>query len=228
MKKKLLIFTLLAICLFGFTACGKTNIKLSDFLIEERNNLFTAKDNLYTVTFSTGLREKNYNYDGIIDEKVDFGVLTLIRNDSNPLANDTYSYKITINEEEFTGNMEKSPIDNSYAVDIEKRVEDDAIINVEIRFTGYTFRQDLTNTSKDFVVDKNTALNQANNELKTEIENLLKDKNNKIEVIMKILKDSSNSEVNRFYWYIGIISTNGETLGILIDTNTGEIIAKKV
>ena len=228
MKKKLLIFTLLAICLFSFTACEKNNINLSDYLIEERNNLFTAQDNLYSVTFSTGIRENNYRYDGIIDEKVDFGVLTLIRNDSLPLANDTYSYKITINEEEFTGNMEKSPIDNSYAVDIEKSVDDDAIINVEIKFTGYTFKQNLTNTSKDFVVDKNTALNQANNELKTEIENLLKDKNNKIEVIMKILKDSSNSELNRFYWYIGIISTNGETLGILIDTNTGEVIAKKV
>ena len=228
MKKKLLIFTLITICLFGLTACGKTKVDLNDYLIEERNNLFTANDNLYTVTFSSGLRENDYNYDGVVNEKVDFGILTLIRNDSLPLANDTYTYKITINEEEFTGNMEKSPIDNSYAVDIEKQVNNDDIINVEIKFTGYTFKQDLTNTSKDFVVDKNTALNQATNELKTEIENLLKDKNNKIEVVMKILKDSSNTELNRFYWYVGIISTNGETLGILIDTNTGEIIAKKV
>ena len=45
---------------------------------------------------------------------------------------------------------------------------------------------------------------------------------------MKILKDSSNAEINHYYWYVGVISTNGETLGILIDTNTGEIIAKKV
>ena len=39
---------------------------------------------------------------------------------------------------------------------------------------------------------------------------------------------SSNQESNRFYWYIGVISTNGETLGLLIDANTSEIIAKKV
>jgi len=228
MKKKLLTIATCALCLFTLSGCGKTNINLADYVIEERNNLFTAQDNLYTVTFSSGLRENNYNYDGVIDEKVDFGVLTLMRNDSNPLANDTYSYKIIINDEESSGTMEKSPIDNSYAVDIEKRVEDDATITVEITFTGYKFSQELKNTSKDFVVDKNAALIQANKELKDDIKNILSDKNNKIEVVMKILKDSSNQEINRYYWYVGIIATNGETLGILIDANTGEVIAKKV
>lgn len=228
MKKRLLVFTMLAVCLFCLTACGKSSINLSDYLIEERNNLFTAQDNLYSVTFSSGMRENNYAYDGNIDEKVEFGVLTLMRNDSNPLANDTYSYKITIGEEELSGTMEKSPVDNSYAVDIERSVDDNATINVEIKFTGYKFNQGLVNTSKDFSVDKKTALDIANKELKEDIKNLMSDKNNKIEVVMKILKDSSSSEVNRFYWYVGVISTNGETLGLLIDTNTGEIIAKKV
>lgn len=228
MKKKFLIFTMLTLCVLALTACGKTKIDLNDYLIEERNNLFTAQDSLYTVTLSSGLRENNYNYDGVIDEKVDFGVLTLMRNDANPLANDTYSYKITINDEELKGTMEKSPIDNSYAVDIGKRVEDDAVINVEISFTGYKFKQELVNTSKDFVVDKNAALSQANKELKEDIKNILSDKNNKIEVVMKILKDSSSAEINRYYWYVGVIATNGETLGILIDANSGEIIAKKV
>ena len=124
--KKIFILTLLLTFIFGLTACGKNTIKLQDYLIEERNNLFTAQDNLYNVTFSSGLREKNYNYDGKIDEKVEFGVLTLMRNDSNPLANDKYSYTIRINDEEFNGVMEKSPVDNSYAVDIEKGVANDA------------------------------------------------------------------------------------------------------
>ena len=97
MKKRLLIFAMLTLGLLSFSACGKSSINLNDYLIEERNNLFTAQDNLYTVTFSSGLSEKDYSYDGSIDEKVDFGVLTLMRNDSNPLANDTYSYTITIN-----------------------------------------------------------------------------------------------------------------------------------
>ena len=44
----------------------------------------------------------------------------------------------------------------------------------------------------------------------------------------KLLKDFSNTELKTYYWYVGIVSTNGETLGILIDANSGDIIAKKV
>lgn len=227
MKKKLLIFTLLALSIFGLTACGKNSIDLNKYLIEERDNLFIANDNIYNVTFSSGMRENNYNLDGIVNDKVEFGVLTLMRNDANPLANDTYEYIVTINEEEFKGTMEKSPIDNSYAVDIEKKVEDNAIINVKINFTGYKFNQDLTNISNNFEISKDQALKIANTELKQAIKDIQSGNNVKFEVVMKILKDSS-TDTNRFYWYIGVISTNGETLGILIDANTGEIIAKKV
>jgi len=227
MKKKLLIFTLLALLIFGLTACGKNSIDLNKYLIEERDNLFIANDNIYNVTFSSGMRENNYNLDGIVNDKVEFGVLTLMRNDANPLANDTYEYIVTINEEEFKGIMEKSPIDNSYAVDIEKKVEDNAIINVKINFTGYKFNQDLTNISNNFEIKKDQALKIANNELKESIKDIQSDNNVKFEVVMKILKDSS-TETNRFYWYIGVIATSGETLGILIDSNTGDIIAKKV
>ena len=45
---------------------------------------------------------------------------------------------------------------------------------------------------------------------------------------MKIMKDHSNEDLKNYYWYVGIISTNGDTMGILIDANNGEIIAKKV
>lgn len=227
MKKKLLILSMLAMFVLCLSACGKNEIKIQDYLIEERNNLFTAQDSLYCVTFSTGMREENYNYDGIVNNKVEFGVLTLTRLDSNPLSNDTYSYTITINDEKLTGNLEKSPIDNSYAVDIEKKVDDNANISVQINFTGYKFNQNLTNSSKDFLVDKTAALNLANKELKENVKNITSN-NNKIEVVMKILKDYSNTENSRYYWYIGVIATDGQTLGVLIDSNSGEVVAKKV
>lgn len=227
MKKKILILSLLVMFVFGLSACGKSSIKLQDYLIEDRNNLFTAQDSLYCVTFSTGMREENYNFDGVVNNKVEFGVLTLMRNDSNPLANDNYSYTITINDEKLTGTMEKSPIDNSYAVDIEKKVDDNATINVQINFTGYKFNQDLVNTSKDFSVDKNSALSLANSELKEELKDITSD-NNKIEVVMKILKDYSNLDNCKYYWYVGVVAKDGQTLGILIDSNSGEIVAKKV
>lgn len=227
MKKKIFVVALCALALFGFVGCGKSKINLNDYLIEKRENLFTANDTLYSVSFSTGTRECEYNFDGIVNEHVPFGVLTLKRNENLPLSNDTYTYIVTINDQTHTGFLEKT--DNyTCSADLEVNTIGDEKINVQISFTGYTFNQDLTNTSASFNVDGNTALSFAQKELKTDIENLIKDKNQKIEVVMKLMKDYSTENLEKYYWYVGIISTNGNTMGILIDANSGDIIAKKV
>lgn len=229
MKKKIFVFIMFAICLLSFSACGKkNNLDLSKYVIEQRENLFTANDDLYSVSFSTGLRETDYNFDGVVNEKTPFGVITFTRNNNLPLANDTYTYVVTINEQCYTGFLEKSNTNNSYTTDLEVSTIGDETINVQISFTGYTFNQNLVNTSSEFQVDTNTALDIAQKELKEDINNLLSNKNVKIEVVMKIMKDYSSAELKNYYWYVGIISTNGDTLGILIDANSGDIIAKKV
>ena len=57
---------------------------------------------------------------------------------------------------------------------------------------------------------------------------VLKDMKKNTNWVMKILKDYSTEDLKNYYWYVGVVSTNGETLGILIDANSGDIIAKKV
>ncbi len=228
MKKKIAICALLGLSMFGLSACGKNNINLNDYLIEQREQLYTASDDLYSVSFSTGTRESDYNFDGVVNEMVPFGVLTLTRNDNLPLSNDSYAYIVTIGEESYSGFLSKNNNDNSYSADLEVNSVGDETINAQISFTGYTFNQNLENTSSNFEVDSASALKVAENELKKDVENLLSDKNVKIEVVMKIMKDYSSEEFKNYYWYVGIVSTNGDTLGILVDANTGEIIAKKV
>lgn len=228
MKKKFLIIALCILSLGSLSACGSAKIDLNDYIIEERATLYSACDDMYTVTLSTGMREVDYCLDGTINEMTDFSVLTLARNDGDPMANDTYAYTVTIGEETVTGSLNKSQVDNSYSIDLERAIPNDQLINVKIAFTGYTFHQDLTNTSQDFTVDMVTAIDIANKELASDLAELLKDKNVKIEVVTKILKDYSTDEVKRYYWYVGAITTNGDTLGVLIDANSGEIIAKKV
>ena len=228
MKKKLLIFMLLIVSVISFSACGKNQLNLKDYLIEERNNLFTASDELYSISISSGLRETDYCLDGIVGEKVDFGVVTFARNDGKPMANDTYTFLIKINDKEHAGFLEKSPVDNTYSADLGVQVANEDVVSAQISFTGYTFNKELTNTSNAFGVDKNSVLEIANNELGERVQEITSDANVKIEVVMKIMKDFSSADVKNYYWYVGVISTNGDTLGILIDANTGEIIAKKV
>lgn len=218
----------LFVSVFSLSSCKKSSLDLGNYLIEERNNLFTGGDSLYTVTISSGLRETEYKLDGNLTEMTDFAVLTFSKNNNEPLANDNYTYIVKIDDESLTGFLVKNPVDNSYVVDLERSVNDDAKVHVEIGFSGYNFKADLTNTSNDFNVDKNSALKIATSELKSDVNNVLSDKNVKIEVVMKILKDYSNVEVKNYYWYVGVISTNGDTLGILINANNGDVVAKKV
>ncbi len=227
-KKKIAICTLLGLSAFGLSACDNKDLNLSNYVIEQREQLHTASDDMYSVSFSTGMRESNYNFDGVVNEMVPFGVLTITRNDNLPLANDTYSYIVTIGEQSYSGFLSKSNTDNSYSADLEVNPISDEAINAQISFTGYTFNQDLEKTSSTFQVDSASALRVAEKELKDDINNLLSDKNVKIEVVMKIMKDYSSKELKNYYWYVGVVSTNGDTLGILLDANSGEIIAKKV
>ena len=227
MLKKLSVICVALIGMFCFTGCGKNKIHIADYIIEERETLFTANDDLYNVSLCSGKRELNYNLDGVVNNLTDFAILSISRNNNKNMANDTYAYIVTVNAENFTGFLTKSEIDNTYCSDLEIAIPADAVINVKISFTGYTFDKDLTNTSNSFAVDKDTALNIANEELCENVENLIKNKSN-IEVVTKILKDYSSVELKNYYWYVGIVASNGETLGILIDSNTGNIIAKKV
>ena len=227
MKKKILCLAILALCVFGLSACKTTKIDLGDYLVEERNNLFTAEDDNYSVTFSSGMREKDYALDGVKGEMVDFGVLTIARIDRQPISSSGCKYILTINDEILRGDLTKSELDNTYSCDLEKAVDNESKIHVQINLTGYTFEKDLVNTSNEFSVDKSAAIKLANSELGDALNNFKKDKNS-FEAVMKIVKDYSSSDVKNYYWYIGVISQNGETLGVLIDATNGEVIAKKI
>lgn len=226
MKKKILIL-FLAICSLTFIACGNKGLTLKDYIIEERQTLYTAQDDLYTASFSSGMRESNYSFDGVKNDMVEFGIICFARTDSKTMATDHYAYTLKINDQTYTGNLQQSESDSSYSADIQVCAPADATISVKIDFTGYTFNKDMANTTAEFAVDHSKALDIAGKELKQSMKNLSADKNNKMEAVMKIVKDTS-TEDSHYYWYVGVVSTNGDVLGVLVDSTTGEIIAKKV
>ena len=180
---------LLAISLFSLTACKSNKIDLNDYLIEKRVNLYTAEDDLYSVTFSSGTREEDYAFDGQVGNMIEFGALTLSRLDGLSLANASYTYRVTINENNYTGFLDKSEIDNSYSADIGVAAPNDATINVQISFTGYSFNQDLINTSSSFSIDSSRAIEIANDKLQDSLETMKKNNDGKIEAVIKNVKD---------------------------------------
>ena len=196
-------------------------------MIEVRNNLFAGQDETFYATVCTGEREQEYALDGVVGERVPFGIVTIARLDNEMLKKDQYLFTLIINGENVTGSLEKSPYDNTYSADIEQVIADDAKVSIQLVIDGVNVSQDLTNVSASFTVDKDKAIEIACDELNNSIKTLSREKDNLSEAFVKILKDYSG-ESNRYYWYIGIISPEGKTSGVLIDSASGDIVSKKV
>lgn len=200
---------------------------INNHIIESRNAIFAGANDNFFATFCVGEREEPYALDGVVNEKVPFGIVTFSRRDNKALLENSYPFSLTINGEAITGELEKSPYDNTYSADIGQSVGDDAEISLTVNGENITFNETLFNESKNFQVSQAQAISIAGEELKDVISEMLNAEDNSCEAMVKIMKDYS-SDSNKYYWYVGMVCSNGKTAGILIDTNSGEVISKKV
>lgn len=223
MKK--VLCALLVCCAVVFVGCGNSNKKTADYIgnhiIESRNNIYLGQDDTYYATFCSGEREEPYDLDGVVNNKVPFGIITLSKHDNSRLSNDEYLFTIAINGESLSGTLLKSPYDNTYSADIEKSVDDNAEISLEININGTSFSENLYNESKDFTISQSKAIEIAGKELSSALKSM-----KTAEALIKILKDYSG-DTNRYFWYVGLVGCDGATAGVLIDAYTGEIVSIK-
>lgn len=225
-----LILVLVASSIFLFACKAKKpneNLDLTKHLIEVRDVMFISSDEEYTISLLSGEREKDYSLDGQISELVPFGVLILNRTDGSAINSENITYAITFDESYYTGNMEKSPYDNSFLVDIETSVPQDSQVSVTINLGGgQVVDKTLECVSKNFAVSKDRAIELATSNLKSNISKL--NKSGEWEAYVRILKDYSDIENKTYYWYIAFIGSDGSTAGILIDSANEEIVSLKV
>lgn len=226
MKKSFLITVFLGLILL-LSGCSQGAIKLSNYIVEKRNNFFTASTSKYQASFYTGLREEPYALDGVVGELTPFGIVVFGAFDDSVLTKNEYDFTIKINEETVSGKLEKNETDSNFYMDIERTVEDNAVVVLTVAIPNESFNETLVNASGSFQVKQEQALKIAAEELSDTIMQITK-KDKTAEVIIKILQDNSFDGEQRYYWYVAIIGKDGKTAGILIDTNSAQIISKKV
>lgn len=226
MKKKIFTLFLLVLITLAF-GCKANSLLLQKHLIERRDNLFLFNDNNYCASFYTGEREEPYALDGEINDMVEFGIVIFYAHNQYKLSAESYPFELHINDEVFTGNLERNNSDKTYSIDIEKSAPADAVVTLKVVLPSSDFNETLVNISKDFAISQEQAIQIASEELSSVLKQISKSDKN-VEVIVKMLKDFSDSEQAKYYWYVGIVSSDGTTAGILIDTQTGEIISKKL
>lgn len=226
MKKfNFMLLSFLFVILACFSGCNTNfNATINESLSEVRYNLFTASNEFVNVKFTSGFREDPYVLNGKSENKKEFGVITVkflgetINKTGNP------EFIITINDMDFDGKFELNPFDQSYVQDIETFVLDDYQIYIKITWQDFTFESELVNISNSFNCNHKQALNIFTNEYKKNIEKLIK-QNVSFEIYVKIINDPS-LEIDKNYFYVGLIAENGESISIIIDPLNSKILAK--
>ncbi|MBQ3213583.1 MAG: hypothetical protein IJB10_01030 [Clostridia bacterium] len=219
-KKLILSFVLLMLAIFALSGCSKVKPQeiSRSVLSEYRKNLFAAKTNFCSITFTSGQREENYIMDGTNTKLVDFGVLTVKFN--NYISSSLPKFELKINKDLYAGEFEHNPYDNSFVYDIQKQVNNTDIISVYlVDFDQEILLQCFSNGWKINYKDAHNIFTQ---KYKTEIvsntvNNLLNG-----EIYIKIV--SEDKEFKNFYWYVLLVCQNGDMYASLIDVNTGEIL----
>lgn len=226
MRNKLFSFMLL-ICVLTVTLYGcKTKEKLESVCFKEasevRKNFFINQIDDLVLTFSSGIREENYNLDAIHNgDNIEFGLLTLYSKSKKFLDEQNSEFSLTIAGKVIEGEFEKNPFDGSLVYDIGMQVEVDKIdVRVKLNEDEYNF--ELKDEAKNWQVNHYDALTIACFNNKKLINNYIKNDKFEGEIYIKV---SYNFSVNlNGEWYIKFLMKN-KTIHVLVDKNDGSIIS---
>lgn len=225
MKKVLAIFSLIFVIIFTFGCDNNLTKIVSESISEVRYNLFEIQNEQLSVFFTSGFREDPYVIDGISNAKKEFGVVTVRFLTDISDYSGLPSFVLTVNDMDFDGDFELNPFDQTYVQDIETFVLDDSTISIKVLWNSFEFEGNLTNISKNFVINYKDALKITVKEFKPQLKKMIKNHTLLGEVYIKIISDPSYL-LDKKYWYVCVIGREGENYSVIIDPTTKQILAK--
>lgn len=222
--KKTILVTLLAIITFAFCGCGASPTDLAlENLAEVRYNIFSGENDTYVATFMSGKRETPYVVNGVCEKQVEFGMVTVkYRSPDMPTV---AQYELTIGENTFKGNLEYNAYESTLMVDIQKVVSDDAQITLKVITNQDEKTCALQPKTKGMEITWRTALDIAIETFGDDFDAYVSKGTFNGEVYVKIITDL-NGNFDDYYWYVSVVGTNGKTCSVIINPQSGEVIAK--
>ena len=226
--RKITLFFCLILMSISFYGCAKYVGKIvNDSLSEVRYNLYQVYTNEIDIQFTSGFREEPYIINGISESKKEFGIITAHFLFDIKDYSGLPTFNIKINEREFEGEFEQNPFDQSFVYDIEIFVLDDAKISIEINWDNFDFSSGLDNISNNFQCDYKQALKIFIEEFKPDIKKIIV--NNKLqgEVYVKLIS-RPELKTNNVYWYVSLVGKSGQTMSVVIDPYSKQVLAKNL
>lgn len=222
--KKLKFLTLIFAAAFLFLGGCGLNVKneVADNISDIRYSMFEGVNQNFNATLMCGMRENPYEYDGISNQKTQFGVIAVVFNQIK--QENQIAYKLIIDGAESNGYLEENPFDRSFMTDIGKII--DTTSSVQLLLDGEIDPIVLTPISADWQIDYTKALEIALTTLEADLKPFFNNKQFAAECYLKIIHDQKNMG-SPYYWYFGVIGQNGQNKTLIIDVHSGEIITQK-
>lgn len=222
MKKFLFLLPVFMFCLC-FVGC-KEDIKtyLTSNVSEKCGNYYVGQTNDFYVNFFSGAREQTYKLDGVSTQTVPYAIVS-VKQKTN-VQFDELQYMVEIEQKTYEGALTENPYDGTFEADIGVFVEPKTEVFVYLKFNDLTEVSNLECVFESFSVSFDTALDIAVDELLKQKPEL--NKNCDYECFVQILNKDANAGM--YFWLINIVSSDGEVFSIIVDTTTGEVLAKKL
>ena len=225
--KKFWIATAIVVVAAVVTIVGLVNLNRGNTYQMALENIAEARFYLKTagtdnpignVQLYSGIRESDFQADGIATETVAFTVLSVEPNNDNIVYNGCITTLIKINDQEpITLILEKNPYGNNYAGDLESALDVTADVSVTFQAGGATIGSvTLTNVMPEESVTWETALEIACQALDSVLTT-----NTRMESSTKILCD--NSTVNTPYWFVSFVTESGNRYFVVV-SHDGKVI----
>lgn len=213
--KKWSTFLLILAMLPALTACGSYDY--TAHISEAKSDLFCAETEEFSVTLSCTAREYPYVSDGITCPKSKVMEISLV-----PAKSELCEYEVYVIGESVWGgetSFRTYAGDYYYCEGVKEFPKDS--VTIQIKWENETREIVATSVKNEKTLSVEEALKCAVKAEKEKITQLTENGNFCGEFYVRLLRRNTN------YYYIGIIDREGNTLSLLLDSETGEVLARR-
>lgn len=226
MNKKWYCINLILLVMIFFCGCNVDYAEiLKQNISENCEAYFTGTTQNFYVNLYTGEREEPYLLDGISENKVPYCIVAI-----TPITqlqkSENMTYCVEINGSTVQGAFSESPFDNSFAGDLGLKVKSTDTIFVYVKYADSTEVAKMNCISIAFTITSEVALNSAISNLLPDLLAITEGKEQSVECFIQVINKSP--KLNIYFWCVNFVTVSGNCLTIIIDTQTGDILAKNV
>ncbi len=214
MKKSFLSLILLCGLMPVLSACGGGDD--TAYLSEARSDLFCAETEAFSLALACVSREYPYIADGIPCEMSDLVEITLED------RQDAEDYRVfVLGEREYGGEMSYRSIRDDYFYSQGVDVFPQGSVSLRVEWEGGSCEVAATSVKTADTLSVKDALKKAEEAVPEQMKALRQDGRLNAEFYVRLLKR------DKPYYYVGITDRDGNTLSLLLDGATGEVLARR-